>query len=525
MRWTNERWTMTGGRGLLVGLLAAALAAGSAFGQSGDRNGTRGGSGGGEEWAGGEGVSPVTVSEQLTIGPLGVTVFLPDGVEVSTNSVPGGRTTTTIRPGGGAGGVDWLMRVYNITSSDETITPAEITDSFIRDQTAKLDVHNVDFKLLHRQDSTEGEQLFIGKTRLPASRFYSTSEPSDGILSGYTIVRVAPGRFVVFQLATGAVENTRGRFEFTFEEGKPYFGNQNVNLFETVVASLEYEDPALARLEDARRFHTGAEVLESMDMEELKATIERHDEPVFLRVYEPAETGSAADAREMAFQKITYKLGQLGELEPRVPRGSWTPKQREFGFIVTVEAKAAQGDLTAETQARYFLSIDREEEFWVTTTVTRRDRASFTAREALIRRGNALTVTVTEDGQPSFTRDWNLAEHDNKRFYVSRVELYLLPLIVAERYGEEPTDLDMNFYAYDSAIRRLTQRTDMFTNRDISGWKYTSKRSPESGLVEAILDADGELIRRQAGEGQVVERTTRERLSRIWRNKDLPRVE
>jgi hypothetical protein len=468
-----------------------------------------------------KGVSPVTVSEQLSVGPLGLTVFLPENVEASTNSVPGGRTTTTIRPAGQADRIAWLIRIYNLKTADETLTAAEVADSFINEQKARLNARRFEFLLLDRIDASQDKPLRIGENELPAARFYNATKPTDGILSGYTIVRVDPGRFIVFQLNAGAL----GEDAFEFDPSKPSYGNQSVNLYETVVASMVYEDPALARQEETRRFLAGSELLDTVDTDDLKAIVEANPEPIYLRIYKPAETGADADATEVAFQKITFKLGQLGELETTTPRSSWTPKQREFGLLVAVEAKAKERDITAETQARYFLSIDRKEEFWLTTTVQRRGQARFVARETLIRRGNAITVSVTEDGRPPFTRDWNLAEHDNRRFYISRVELYLLPLLIADRYGDTPTDLDFNFYAYDSTLRRLTQRTDHFSNRDIDGWQYDSRKSPDGDMVTTVLDTDGRIIRRQPTDDIVVERTTRQRLARIWLNKDLPRID
>ena len=466
------------------------------------------------------GVSPIVVSEQFSMAQIGVTVFLPVGCSIETESQPGGRVTATIGPGEAFDGpTGWLMRVYNLATADETLTPTEVVDQFITRQTNTLSRRNVRLRVLKRYDQSTDRPLQLGEAGLPAARFYSTSEPTDGFLSGYTIVRAAPGRFLVFQLVSAAVVGDGGTPRLNYTEGLPHFGNESVALYETVAASLVYEDPALARLEDARRLRAGAELLDEVTTDDIRRLIEANPDPQFLRIYEPADNGLPADANEIAFQKVTLSVGQLGEIEPERSRGSWTPKQREYGYIVSVDAKMQERGVTAETRARYFLSLDREEEFWVTTTLQSRGNARSTAREVVIRRGDRLSVTITESAQPEFVRDWPLQRIDDKRFYISRVEQYLLPYIIADKFGEAATDIDFAFYAYDSGLRRLTRRTDAFSNRDIDGWLYDSARSPEQAPFEAVLNRAGELITRELGGGRVMERSSRERLRALWQER------
>lgn len=464
-----------------------------------------------------QGVSPVAVSEQLTIAPIGVTVFLPTGCTVETETQPSGRTTADVSPGpefDGPGG--WLIRIYNIQSPDETLRAHEVVDDFITRQTGLSERRSMEFDVVRRTDETTGEPLRLGENGLPAARFYSRTVPTDGYLSGYTIVRGGPGKFIVFQLISAPVMGENGNPRLNYKPGEPHFGNETVALYETVVASLSYEDPALARVEQTRRLKAGAELLSELDSDDIRRLITENDEPTFLRIYEPSETGLPADATEVAYQKVTFSIGQLGELEPERTPERWTPKQREYGYIVAVDAKVVERGITAETRARYFLSQTMDEEFWVTTTVQSRGEARSTAREVVIRRGSALTATVTESGQPEFTRDWQLPETDDERYYISRVEQYLLPYIVAGKFGGSPAEIDFAFYAYDSAMRRLTQRTDRFSNRDVEGWIYESQRSPDADPFRAVLRKDGTLVNRTLSEDRVMERTTRERLQALW---------
>ncbi len=459
------------------------------------------------------------LTEPFNIDDLGLRLTLPADVAASSASIPGGRTTTTILPAATEPDADeqrWIIRIYNVATADVSLTPADALNRFLaqRRATVERDPHSR-FRVLE-QTGSDDDPLRVGSQQLKAARAYAATTVSDAFFAGYTVVETATGSFIVFQLTSAAPAQLT-------DDG---FTHPHRALFESIVASMEAEDPIESQAETMLRFETGAGLLQKFTADDLTKAINAIDEPVFLRFYRPGPTGAASDAEEIAFQKIEFAVGQLGQLQDGLPRDRWSPKQREFGFIVTVTARTQTGPLRADSTARYFLNNTMDEEFWSTTTTTQRAvergrTVSSAAVETFVRRGPAITVSIDEAAAPPWTRDWNLAHNRGTRYYIPRVTLYLLPHLVADRFADEPTTLDAAFYAYDSSLRRLTRRTDSFDNLDSSGWTHISAPSPESGNTTTTLNSDGELVSRELANGIIVERTTPERLRRIWLDKGL----
>ena len=486
--------------------------------------------------------APVALTEPYRIEPLGLSLLLPDSVSARTSSIPGGRTTTTITPSApdtnpdtdtsgqeqALQAADWFISIYNLASADRSLTHNEALDAFLEARETALERRNANLKTLTRL-GTPDRPLRIGPDEIPAARAYTTVSPAaTPILTGYTVISTSPGNFIVFQLTTAT---TRDDTQTNSPTTVRTFDNRHIRLYESIVASASAEDPELSRLDTRNRFQAGAALLASFTAEDLRRVIEANPDPTYIRLYRPAPTNSPADATEVAFQRIEYRIGQLGELERDTPKSRWSRAQRQFGFIVEVKARTNTQTLTADTNAIYFLSNNLDDEYWSTTTVTSPRSASNSdrsnpdnraiARESLVRRGSAVTVAIEETGRPPWTRDWNIPARDGTAFYIPRVTLYLLPLLVADRFDETPTTLDLAFYAYDSSLRRLTTRKDSFDNLDRDGWLHTSSRAPEQPDITTTLNADGHLVSRELPGGTVAERTTQDRLASIWLDKGL----
>jgi hypothetical protein len=251
------------------------------------------------------------------------------------------------------------------------------------------------------------------------------------------------------------------------------------------------------------------------------------DEPVFMRVYRPSLSGSPSDADEIGYQRLTVRKGQLGELNPERPRTSWTVQEREYGFLVEMEARVLVTGVVVDTRALFYLSTDRKNEMW---SIMIEEKANDKAgklhmnrtTQTLARDGSELRVMTTLPGSQPEEKAYEILDDH----YLSAVERYLLPRLVAARAASGgPTKYDLAFYNFDPQRSVVTLRREKLDRTAEGGWVCLT--TPSEGQPEwtSTYDAGGRLVQRTvpgaAGE-TVLEPTTRERLQKIWAKKNLP---
>ena len=107
--------------------------------------------------------------------------------------------------------------------------------------------------------------------------------------------------------------------------------------------------------------------------------------------------------------------------------------------------------------------------------------------------------------------------------YLSRAELYLLPLLVAQKSADgRPVIFDFGFYHYDSARNAVVYRRDSFQRAAGEGEiVHSSVRFPAAPPTVAELDAGGELMRREMRDGQVAEPIEPDDLRLIYESKGI----
>ena len=441
-------------------------------------------------------LTDITVAEPLIIDALGITVLLPDKALANVESIPGGKTTAVITPPtAGIRGADWVVQVTNERTENLELTIDAILDEFAKQRTDKARSVGNRIRVFDRMN--EADNLIVAGE--PAGRFYCelTADKGDTLVTGYTVFSTGPGEFIIVQLDCMGANFDRARV-----------------VYETIAASATFEDPYAAAEERSIALRAGAEFLDSLTLDDLKAA--SLDEPVFLRYYQSAPTGKSSDATEIAFQKIQIRDGQSGELDQTRSRADWAAADREFGFLVQIDARALQGSTTIDTRAVHFLSRDRRNESWSITNTIRQGKNTVSVIQTMIRQGRRLTIKTIREGMPDEQRDWPLPE----KGYISAVERYMLPRLIAHKMPEgSPTALDFAFYSYDAKSGKVTMRRDAFSNIGIDGWRYTSQPERTEPEIQTTLDLDGNIVRRLLPNDIIVEPMAPERLSAIWREK------
>ncbi len=439
---------------------------------------------------------PEIAERAFSIPSLGLSVHLPEGAIVESSRLEGLRTSMVIRPP--EAGVDWVMQIHNSASSDTSLTLTAVLDSIIEQQqnrTVARDARTGQSLGTFGRAFDRVNDLRLGGT--PAQRVYIENTSSgEGAIIGYTVAQTAPGRFVIFQL----------------DCPKPRFESGIRHLFETVVASAAFRDPAELGADRAAAVLAGDGFLKSLSTTDLEAALD--EEPIFYRIYRPAPSGSSSDAEEVAWQRVQMRLGQLGELNPRKAKDSWSTEEREFGYLVRSDARSFVDGTLLDSEGIFFLSRDRLNERSTIRNVVTRGRDSQQLTLTIVRRDRRMSVLTDQTGQPPRTVEYDLP----KDGYLSRVELYLLPrLVTAANFPAA-----MGFYIYDTSLGKVTLRRESFAS-DGGAWTQSTLFTEDiTTPIVTTLDRQGRIIRQQLTNGQIMEPIEQDRLKRLWDSKQLP---
>ena len=395
------------------------------------------------------------------------------------------------------------MQLHNPASSDATLTIRSVADDLANDLLASR------AKSLQRADRgsaarihDRADDLDINGQR--AARFYATLPDSLGgatVVSGYTIFQVGPGRFAILQMDC---------IEQEFPRVRPRY--------EAVVATATFRDPADLAAERAAGILAADSLLNSLNRADLEAVLPSG--PRLYRIYRPATTGSRTDAEEVAYQRIEIRLGARGELAPSKDRRRWTQADHDMGIVVDLAGRYIDGDRHVDSQSLYFLSLDRKEESWTLRMVVREGKNEAGWTETGVRGGDDIKVTIDQPGGQPIVKQWRRPPEA----YISQVEWFLLPRILAKR----ALPAVFNFYRYQSATAELALRRDVLDPADHqdssapAAWILRSRPDENSPDEVSLLNAEGELIRREMPDGKIMEPIELEALKKLWKSKGLP---
>jgi hypothetical protein len=436
--------------------------------------------------------------EPYELQDLGLVLYLPVGSTISRSFIPGGHQAFLIEPDDGA----WSLQIFV-----EKVLSLDMTPQRYLDNAIKL-----------KQERRQEQFLPITKTApLPYTEVDRTDVLKVSGLTGSRVYLQAPGVTTSPVIGLAAFQLDQREFlAFQFDTPIEHF-EQTRQVFETIVAATRYEPPDPTRkAERAAMLAAGERFLESLTPQDLEAALPSG--PTILRIYEPAKTGSDADAKEIGYQRVHIRTGQLGETTTR-PRHTWTATERRFGFIATLEGRFLEGSNVIDVNATLYLSRDRTEETWsLITTVTGPNREtgkieSHSNNQTILRNGPRLTSRITAPATSPIVKDWVIPD----RGYISGVETYLLPRLIANANLEVP----FAFYHFHTARDRISLRQDTFT-RNATGWTRREIRSELEPPYVSTYKANGELIRTGLPNGSVIEPIEPDRLVQLWKSKNLP---
>lgn len=442
-------------------------------------------------------------AQPAVIESMGMEIYLPLHSTIQTRFVRGGQSRSIVQPTD----LDtvWVMYIENKVS-EKDLLPSEMLDGIVLLQQEQFVVKD------RRTDERLGSAIeVLSRTDnlevngLQAARVY-LGQPKDPSfpVTGYTMIRKDPREYVVFQFSTPLAN---------LEKTRP--------VFEAMTASAHFPNRVAHREDRIEAVQAGAEFLAAITPDELESLTD--SEPLFMRVFRPSPTGKPGDAEEVGYQKLTFYKGQLGELDPGKARQYWTAPERDYGFIVHQEARVLLDGVVLDTRSMFYLSADREQEMWSILFEQKgpdelgRQQVRKT-RQTLARNGSELRVQTVRPGAPPDEKIYEILDEN----YLSAVERYILPQLVASRYADDrDAVVDLGFYNFDTSRSVVTLRRERFEHSPDGGWVCTTIPSEGQPEWNSAYDKEGNLIQRTAG-ASVFEPTTRERLRRIWAGKDLP---
>ena len=432
---------------------------------------------------------------------LGMTVRLPEDSTVDIRRIMGGESLVVIQLNQRTS-----IRLRNFVSRDSTISASDVLDEIVRQ---RQEIWQAQIK-----DDPNGRQLTRARfydrvdnleiSGRKASRVYM-DVPADPKIetAGFTILEPAGRR-------EARADGTMPQFIVCELRALPPNINDAIQSYETVLATAEFRDPSEMKAERFAAIEMAQAFLNQVTANDLKTVLDQS--PRFYRVYRPAPGGLPSDADEIAYQRIHLRLGHRGDLEPDRPRHLWREGDLEEGLIAQVDGRFLSGATVVDLRAIYFLSFDRKHEVWSIVNVAKQGNRSDHSTQTLVRDENGITVTTTSAGEEPRVRKWRKLP----RGYISKVELYLLPRLIAMKnipgaYG---------FYAYDPQLDKLTFRTEDFAMHGDAHWTQDTVLTVNTDPVRTMLDAAGGIVSKEMGNGTLMEPSSRERLKRIWDQKN-----
>lgn len=450
----------------------------------------------------------------LDLKAFGMTMRLPVGSEVEIAGVALD-TKASIKSSSDPKKNRWLLQIYASVTREPDLTTAKVLDNiFAQRRTGEAGINPATRKRIQIRQFDRVDNLEINGQR--ASRGYlDTPELSKNIATGFTVFNPNPGLFIIaqFDCPSGNLEQDRP-------------------IIETALATVGFRDQTAENAARAQGLTEAKELLGSLTPERLDAAL--LSAPILLRVYRPAFPGSTdSEPIELGYQKISIRKGQRGEVNAGRARTSWSVSQREFGYLVDIDArglilaKDRSIDRVLDSKSISFLSTDLENELCSIINVIKRGSDSDTYVQTIIRNGDRMTVSTegpSAGGQEPVRHEFSQMPTG----YISAVELAMLPSLVVQAYSKDGTRraAALNFYHFDSATSKLTTRRDEFepdAGGGAGGWTWTSHpyNAEPNRTVISILDSKGMLMRREA-DGVVTEPIERDALRALWQNKKLP---
>lgn len=447
--------------------------------------------------------TPIPVSPQgiklesnpTRIDALGVTVFLPVGSVAETTSF-GANATMGVQLPDDTG----VMVIKGQRSTNADLTVTQVVDSIIDQlrrsngrETLDGQIFDSNTQLIERTDQLRvaglaGERFYM---RFPAIN----NDPE--LVRGFSVFRVEPRQFIVFDLMTEAVDFPAARL-----------------MYETTVGTMDLSDRDAMGARRAAALDASRAVVAALTPESLEALIAKSPER-WERLYTPGRSGDEMDATEHGYRRLRARTGVRGETTGKNER-NWRPSDRQKGYIVNLDAMAMEPSLRIDTRAVYFVSEDFKEESWTVSMALRQGDVVTESTVTGARSGTSMTVQIEQSKlPPTITRP--VIQGDG---YVSQALVYIMPNILLANASPG----EFACYAYNPGSNSITMRWDTVEQPTATPdlWVVRSRPDEETPAARHVFNASGELLRSELHNGRIWEPIALDRLVNLWKRKGLP---
>ena len=372
---------------------------------------------------------------------------------------------------------------------------------------------------------TRKPSFFISGLKRPGDRFYALLPANFGnanVIKGVAVFQPLPDQFAFFELTCTDKQ---------FEAARP--------IFELIIASSVFEDPAARASARRDAVAAGQRLLAKFTAADLEAALPPTEQTY--RLHRPVSSGDPGDSEELGFRSVRFWKGKKNELDPAQPVRGDNPD----GFLLTIEArlfnKLTPGSnryQIVDTQARYFMTLDRSEELWSVRTSVREGggqptagsapkdkpagkaasaaKAARTVNEVGARSGVSASISVTQSGLPAKSIEPSISGDG----YLSQLESFLLPRMLVL----SGLEIETGFYTYRSDSESIALRRDSATRDPAQAGAWTvATRFREGDLPQVSLFRDnGDLITATLPDGRLWEAATAQQLISLYKKKNLP---
>ncbi len=455
--------------------------------------------------------------EPFRLDSVGLTLNLPEGA-IAQSTRAGDQLAVQLTPA--PPDSSWLVNIQTPMSKNEALTAEEVATEVLNQLLGSVGVLDRkvtgDGKIVEKVTSTSGTVLepvrafevagISPELRRPGARFYVKLPRGAGetaMVRGYTVFRIAPGRFVTFDLATT----------------EPYLAMAKL-AYETTVGTARFADLASMAASRGAAVESGIDFMNRLSPSEYDAAIESLKDQYY-RLYVPASTGADNDATEIAYRRVRATKGMRGEITAGANPSTFKGTDRQQGYLVRIDARYLQGQRVVDSVGIYFMTPDRTEEAWTLQMAIREPGQPKPAvwREIGARDGLSMSVTLSGTGEKDQT--WRPVVPEVG--YITMVESFLLPQLLI---GSKAKPGERAFYTYQSKYpdHKIRLRRDMLAQvADRNGaWKLTTRHSEEEDPQVSIYNERADLVQIALPDSSVMAPTTLQRLADIWRNKNLP---
>jgi len=434
-------------------------------------------------------------STPTRLDALGLSVMLPVGSQAEMTSF-GSNATMGIELPEGLG----IMVIKGQKSTNESLTVSEVIESIIDQLKRSNGRQTFDGTLIDSPVTVMERTPNLAAGSLKGERVYLDFPEFQGepaLVRGFTVFRVEPRRFVVFDLMTEASK---------FERAK--------RLYETTVGTMDISTLDRQAQERAKALANAQRVIDGLDPEALRKLAERYPER-WERLHSPSSSGDEMDDTEHGYRRIRVAPGFRGELSGK-PERQWRTSDKVPGFIVRLDAMALESSLRVDTRAVYFVSEDGQQEAWTVKMALRQEGISTESSVAGARSGTSMTVQLEQpSAPPQITKP--VIQGDG---YLSQAIAQLMVPALIKR-GESGT---YAFYTYNTRTNSITLRTDEVSQPESSPGLWVVRSRPDTNTPAAahFYNAKGDLIRTELHNRRVWEPIPLDRLVKLWQRKGLP---